>query len=250
MAPTRRGASDRPGGCSGWNTSRETAPRSLRSTWNTSISTQAETAESAARQVLEEGLAELGIEADARQLQQLVDLSILLSHWAKRINLTAHREPTAIAQRLILDAAGLLAALPTFGSIADLGSGAGFPGLPLAVLSVAEVTLVEAREKRHHFQRTAIRQLGLANAHPLRGRIEELEASEHDAVVAQAVGSWEEVVAWMIPWVRPGGLLVLPAGREVPARSPHPDAVDAEVLRYRVPGGGPERQIWLARRAG
>jgi len=183
------------------------------------------------------------------QLEQLVDLSTLLSRWAERFNLTAHRDPEAIAQRLILDAAALLSALPPFATIADLGSGAGFPGLPIAILSRAEVTLVEAREKRHHFQLTAIRQLGLQNTRPLRGRIEELDPTEHEAVVAQAVGPWEEVVGWMLPWARPGGLLVLPAGREVPRCSPHEAAVEARVLSYRVPLGGPDRQLWLARRA-
>jgi 16S rRNA (guanine527-N7)-methyltransferase len=202
-----------------------------------------------ARRVLEAGFEELETEVGDQQLEQLLELSLLLAHWAERINLTAHRHPDAIAQRLILDAAALLGCLPEFESIADLGSGAGFPGLPIAILSPARVTLVEAREKRHHFQRAAIRQLGLENALARRGRIEDLAPSPHQAVVAQAVGPWSDVVGWMIPWAEPDGMLVLPAGREVPSKSPDQRAVNARVLRYQVPLGGPERQVWLARRS-
>lgn len=204
--------------------------------------------DASARGVLERGFEELGRRVSTDQLDQLEELSTLLAHWAERINLTAHRDPPAIAQRLILDAAGLLGCLPPFDSLADLGSGAGFPGLPIAILSDVRVTLVEAREKRHHFQRTAVRQLGLENVRPLRGRIEDLEATQHQAVVAQAVGPWVEVVSWMIPWAEQGGLLVLPAGRQVLSQSPSEHAVGAQVLRYQVPLGGPRRQVWLATR--
>lgn len=201
------------------------------------------------RALLEAGLRELDLPADLAPA--LATLADLLAHWAGRMNLTGHRSPEAIAHRLILDALALAAVLPEQppSSLADLGSGAGFPGLPLAVLwPEAAVTLVEARERRHHFQRAAARTLGLVNVEPRRGRIEALEPRPHRIVVAQALAQAERAIDWMLPWVAPGGWLALPrsAGGE-----PVPEAPGLEPgrsLPYRVPLGGPARVLWIARR--
>lgn len=200
------------------------------------------------RDLLCRGLDEIGIEATAAQIGQLVGLAELLARWAAQINLTAHRQPPAIIERLILDAAAMLSVLPDFSSLADLGSGAGFPGLPIAILRPEiQVRLVESREKRHHFQRAAVRQLGVENARPLRGRAEQLVPTPSAAVVAQAVGPWSQVVAWMIPWAERDGLLIVPASDAVPAASPDRRVRDAKVLRYQVPLSGPQRRLWTAR---
>lgn len=199
--------------------------------------------------LLEAGLRELQLPADlAAPLTTLADL---LAQWAARMNLTGHRTPAAIAHRLILDALALGEALPVRAptSLADLGSGAGFPGLPLAVRwSVCSVTLVEARERRHYFQRAAVRTLGLVNVEPRRGRIEALVPQPHEVVVAQALAQADRAIDWMLPWVAPGGWLVLPRSAE---SEPLPDAPGLEpgrTLPYQVPLGGPARLLWIARR--
>ncbi len=167
------------------------------------------------------------------------------------MNLTGHRTPEAIAQRLVLDALALGAALPLDAptSLADLGSGAGFPGLPLALLWPAcRVTLVESRERRHHFQRAAVRTLGLPRATPRRGRLEDLAPDPHAVVVAQALAQADQALAWMLPWVAPGGWIVLARSAEAQALVTPPGLEDAATASYRVPLGGPERTVWLARR--
>lgn len=200
--------------------------------------------------MLLEGLRELAL--DEGLAPPLASLAELLAQWASRMNLTGHRTPEAIARRLILDALALGAALPVDepASIADLGSGAGFPGLPLAICRPGcRVTLVEARERRHHFQRAAVRTLGLVNAEPRRGRIEDLEAAPHEIVVAQALAQPDQAVALMLPWVAPGGWLVLPRTAEAEPL-PTPSGLEpARVLLYQVPAGGPARALWVARRA-
>lgn len=206
-------------------------------------------AEAEARAILRDGLRELSLPDDL--VSPLAALAALLAQWAGRMNLTGHRTPPAIARRLILDALALGESLPVRdpSSLADLGSGAGFPGLPLAIRWPAcSVTLVEARERRHHFQRAAVRGLGLVNAEPRRGRIEELEPRAHQVVVAQALARPERAIAWMRPWVAPGGWLVLPRSTGAPPIQSPPDLEPGRTISYRVPAGGPARELWIARR--
>jgi len=203
--------------------------------------------------LLRRGTAELGSEAPPlpETLERLGSLALLLARWSRSHNLTGHREPAAIVRRLILDAAALASALPPFRSLADLGSGAGFPGLPIAILySQVQVVLVEARERRHHFQRAAVRELGLSNAEPLRGRIEELEPRPSDVAIAQALASPSRALELGLAWVRPGGILALPGAETPPSPPSHPQITSTRVVRYEVPLGGPRRTLWLGQRGG
>lgn len=210
---------------------------------------RSEVPDPAALAVLETGLRELAL--PAALAEPLAALACLLAQWAARMNLTGHRSPEAIARRLVLDALafGQALGLGEPASLADLGSGAGFPGLPLAILwPRCRVTLVDARERRHHFQRAAVRSLGLTNVEPRRGRIEALPAELHQVVVAQALARPEEAVALMLPWVAPGGWLVLPqSAGAAPIDAPAP-LVNARMRSYVVPAGGPQRALWAAQR--
>jgi 16S rRNA (guanine527-N7)-methyltransferase len=204
-----------------------------------------------ARRLLESGLSELGTELRPGAVDALIDLAELLAAWSQRMNLTAHREPESIVSRLILDAAALERVLPEAGRIVDLGSGAGFPGLPLAVLRPdAEIVLVEAREKRHHFQRAAIRRAALENVLPVRGRAEEVTPLPSPLVVAQALAAPTNALELAIPWAAVGGWIALPGSPSSEDPTPHPGIVASGRLVYRVPGEGPERTVWLGRRLG
>jgi len=199
--------------------------------------------------VLRAGLRELDL--DAGLAAPLASLCELLAQWGAQMNLTGHRTPDAIAQRLVLDALALAEALPVDApeSLADLGSGAGFPGLPLAVRwPTCRITLVEARERRHHFQRAAIRTLALSNVESRRGRLEALAPEPHAVVVAQALAQADQALDWMLRWVAPGGLVVLPQSADAPAFAAPPGLEDARTLTYRVPLTGLDRRVWVARR--
>ncbi len=208
-----------------------------------------------AHELLARALAELGEDmsggADGIQLERLARLAEKVADWTRRVDLSSHATAAAVARRLVADALALAQAAPPFESIADLGSGAGFPGLPIAIrYPERRVTLIESRERRHHFQRSAIRELGLANVVALRGRAEELEPRPHAAVVAQAMADPTEVLGWMLPWADPGGILLLPAGEKAPELPSHPEVCDSAVISYQVPLGGPLRTLWIGRRAG
>lgn len=196
------------------------------------------------------GLQELGIGPPRLEglSEALARLAALVDSWSSTLRLTGHRGADAILRRLVLDGAALTLALPEVGSAADLGSGAGFPGLPMALLRPGcRVTLVEARERAHYFQRAALRALGLENATALRGRAESLATRPHALVIAQAVAPPLQVVRWMQRWVEAGGLLAIPAATELPRLPEIPGVLPLPPLRYLVPLGGPERMLWMAR---
>jgi len=204
---------------------------------------------------IEQGLELLFRQAEPEAVAKLTALVLLLTQWAPRMNLTGHRDPLEITNRLVLDAAALAAAIPELEAatdLADLGSGAGFPGLPIAILHPAlTVHLVEARQKRHHFQREARRQLGLEQVVPVLGRSDAVAVHPSSVVVAQAMTEPTAALAAMRPWARPGGLLILPASDaaerpELPGRDGDFDG-PLERRTYHVPMSDVHRQIWLVR---
>jgi len=196
-------------------------------------------------EILESGLAEIGPVPTVAQVRDLATIALELERWAARINLTGHRDAETITRRLILDAAALLSVLPPFSSLADLGSGAGFPGLPLAVLSPgSRVVLVESRERRHFFQREIIRRLPLSNVTAVLGRFDAIEPTVCQLVVAQAVSSPGALAPVMRRWAATGGSLVVPGGEG--AREAVIGDLSTRTLSYRVPLGGPRRTVWIA----
>jgi 16S rRNA (guanine527-N7)-methyltransferase len=101
-------------------------------------------------------------------------------------------------------------------SLADLGSGAGFPGLPLAIaLARSEVSLLESQARRCAFLERAVSEAGVANAHVVCSRAEEWSAGlgRHDVALARALGPQQVVVEYAAPLLRRGGVLVDWRGR-------------------------------------
>lgn len=185
-----------------------------------------------------------GLDAD-RAVDRLACLVDLLAEWSRRINLTGHQGVPEIVSGILARALGLSSLVPSSGSVADLGSGAGFPGLPLAVLRPGlEVTLVESRTRRHHFQQHVVRTLGLENARPRLGRAEQLAPSLHDVVIAQAVGPPAGVAQLARPWVRPGGVLLIPGLTDPPETLPE-GYQEATLTTYCLPSGGRSVPVWV-----
>ncbi len=98
-----------------------------------------------------------------------------LNRWAKIADLVSQSDPGIIIRKHILDSLAALSVLPQQGRLLDLGSGAGFPGLPLAIANPAlSVTLLEPRRKRVNFLREVLRKANLSNARAHEGRAEEV----------------------------------------------------------------------------
>jgi len=144
---------------------------------------------------LSAGLAQLGLALVPGQLAALGVLVAELADWNTRVNLTAITDPAVVVDKHLLDS---LAVLPWLRghTVADVGSGAGFPGLPLAVADPERrYTLIESTGKKVKFLRHAVERLDLPNVEVLHGRAEALKPSQpFDSVISRALGPLSEFV--------------------------------------------------------
>ncbi|MCK6551914.1 16S rRNA (guanine(527)-N(7))-methyltransferase RsmG, partial [Myxococcota bacterium] len=167
-------------------------------------------------------LAAAGVTIDATALERLGGYLARLLAMNARMNLTAIEDPAAAWDRHVFDALTLLpalAAVPAGATLADIGSGGGVPGIPLAIarpdLSVA---LVEATQKKAAFLEGVARALGLSNVTVHAERAEALVrgALRHrfDVVTARAVARLDALVPITAPFAKAGGLLLLIKGQK------------------------------------
>ncbi|HSG86235.1 MAG TPA: 16S rRNA (guanine(527)-N(7))-methyltransferase RsmG [Candidatus Limnocylindrales bacterium] len=162
------------------------------------------------------GLASLSLELSGTQRRLLADHARLLVAWTRSVNLTAIRDPEAIARLHVLDSLGGVPLLRRLGAdrFLDIGSGGGYPGLVLAVATPADARLVDSIGKKATFLETAVAALGLGDRVAIdRRRVEDVavEPSQRErwpAVTARAVGSLAELVELAFPLLRSGGVLL------------------------------------------
>jgi 16S rRNA (guanine527-N7)-methyltransferase len=164
-------------------------------------------------------LAEAGQEPlNAAQVVGFEEYLSLILRWNTRVNLTAIRDEEGILKRHFVESIACARALPAgIGTLLDFGSGAGFPGIPIALCRPEiAVSLAESQGKKAAFLQEAIRVLGItAKVHS--GRAEALRG-EFDCVILRAVDKMERAVAAAARLVRPGGWLALmTTGKELEA---------------------------------
>ena len=141
---------------------------------------------------------------------QLAEYLQLLLHWNARLNLTAVRDPSQIVSRHLIESIQCAQALPEVHTLLDFGSGAGLPGIPIAIVRPEiRVTLGESQRKKAAFLREAVRTLGL-NAEVYDGRIEKMpEGLLFDVVTLRAVDDMAEACRGATQRLDTGGWLVL-----------------------------------------
>ena len=166
----------------------------------------------------------LGLELDGAQLAALEQLAIELTSWNQQRNLTSIIDPTGIRIKHFLDSLSCVLALRAAGAalpnlkIVDVGSGAGFPGLPLKIVFPAlRMTLVEATRKKCEFLVHVVQLLQLKGVTVLHARAEEIgRAAAHreryDWAIARAVVPLPALLEYLLPLVRIGGFCLAQKG--------------------------------------
>ena len=184
---------------------------------------------------LDEGLGRMGLDLAAAPRERLLALVELLARWNRAYNLTAVRDPLEMIGHHLLDS---LAALPYLRGprLLDLGTGAGLPGLPLAICRPdLDWVLLDANGKKIRFVRQAVLELGLDNVEPVQGRIPSYRPEGKFATItARACAALPDLMDLAAPHLAPGGVLLAFKGRRA-AEELAESGLRGEVHRVEIP---------------
>lgn len=159
------------------------------------------------------GSRQMGISLTQKQIDQMVCHATQLEKWNKKTNLTAITGPAAIAQKHFLDAIAVQPFVHQDKTILDLGSGGGFPGLPLKLLNEnMDMVLVDASRKKVNFLKHVIRLLGTGGIEAIHGRVESFHqdpdfAGRFDAVLARGFAGLSSLASLAAPLLHPKGTI-------------------------------------------
>ena len=198
------------------------------------------------RNRLTEGAAAVGVHLSPAQAEQLLALADLLLDWNTRVNLTAIRDLRGVVDRHLVDS---LAVVPHLvpGSLVDVGAGAGFPGLPIALVRPdVSVTLLESIHKKSAFTRSVILTLAIP-ATACTARLEDWarDAPRQANAVSRATFAPLEWLRRGAPLLGPGGVLMAMTTPAEPDPLP-PGGSTFERHHYSLPDGTP-RVLWRLR---
>ena len=156
---------------------------------------------------------DFGIELSVAQIDLLGIYLAELWEWNKRMNLTGLSSRERVIKELLLDSLIPSPFLPESGRLLDVGSGAGFPGIPLKICKTGlKVHLIEANSKKVSFLKQAIRLTNLCEIEVIRGRIEKdkslLHPEGYHAITARALAHLSRTLKWCASLLVPGGLII------------------------------------------
>lgn len=200
------------------------------------------------RDDLTAGVDALGLALADAQIDALIAYVALLQKWNRVYNLTAVRDPAAMIPQHLLDSLAVLAHIPD-GSLLDVGSGPGLPGIPIAIAQPQRaVALLDSNDKKSSFARQAAGTLGLDNVSVHCLRVEQWTGEERfTVIISRAFSELRQFVSWCAPLLAEDGVLaamkgVYPAAelRDLPA-----GFALREAIRLEVPGLNAERHLLL-----
>lgn len=194
---------------------------------------------------LANGIEAMALAVPAEAQRRMLAFVMLLAKWNRTFNLTAIDDPAQMVGRHLLDS---LAILPYLRGprVLDIGTGAGLPGIPLALARPADrFVLLDSSGKKTRFVTQAIAELGLDNVEVVQARIAEYRpASVFDCVISRAFGSLAELLAAAGGLLAPGGRLLAMKGKAWREETdPLPAGSLIAAHRFEVPGVAGERYL-------
>ncbi|MGQ0577532.1 MAG: 16S rRNA (guanine(527)-N(7))-methyltransferase RsmG [Betaproteobacteria bacterium] len=205
---------------------------------------------SQAAQLLRQGIADLGLALPQSTTERLLEYLALLAKWNRVYNLTAIREERKWVSHHLLDSLAVVPHLPA-GGLVDVGSGAGLPGIPIALACPdRQVTLLDSNQKKGAFLNQSSTELALTNVKVLIERAESYRpATAFDVVISRAFSSIAEFIELAGHLCKPGGVLVAMKGARPDAEIAQlPQAWRAEtIIPLRVPQLDAQRHLVMLR---
>jgi 16S rRNA (guanine527-N7)-methyltransferase len=205
-----------------------------------------EPGEAAWKKRLDDGAAEMGVSLDQAQVDLLWRYGVMLRERNAQVNLTSIVSPEGILTLHMLDSLSVASHLGDARTLIDVGTGGGFPGIPLAVACPdRQFTLIDGTQKKIRFVNEGIEALDIRNATAVAARAENLPKGQHfDVVLARAVATLADLVHNAGHLVAPRGRLLAMKGRlpEDEIRGV-PRGWHADVVKLRVPGLDAERHL-------
>lgn len=210
--------------------------------------------------LLVEKATDCGIHLSSSEIDRFQRYLLELWEWNKRFNLTGLKTEERIVIELFLDSLIPAAYLPEQGTLLDIGSGAGFPGLPLKILHPGlQAVLLESNSKKVSFLNHVIRLLNLRGAQAVQGRIalnnEWFSGKGFRVITARALADLRQIVLWCSTLLEPGGLLVtfLGAGGEKAVEANEKTMADFGLqverhLSYLLPGKESLRHTFILKK--
>lgn len=170
---------------------------------------------------LENLLKEIDIEINAEHINKFKKYMDLLIEWNKKINLTAIVEQNEIIIKHFVDSLTISKYIDRGSKVVDIGTGAGFPGIPLSIINNnTDFKLVDSLNKRIIFLDEIVKELGLSNVENIHSRAEDfghnkLYREQFDYAVSRAVANLSTLVEYLIPTVKVGGKIICMKGFEI-----------------------------------
>ena len=170
---------------------------------------------------LKNGMKALNIELSQKQTNQFYQYMQLLIEWNQKINLTAITKPEEIIQKHFIDSAIIIKNLENTKTLIDVGTGAGFPGIPIKIIKPEiEIVLLDSLNKRIKFLEEIIQKLELKNIKAIHARAEEVGRNKEyreafDAVVSRAVANMTTLSEYTIPLIKVGGKAIYMKSSEI-----------------------------------
>ncbi|MDZ7664983.1 MAG: 16S rRNA (guanine(527)-N(7))-methyltransferase RsmG [Desulfotignum sp.] len=201
---------------------------------------------------LRHGSRDLGVFLTEKQVDQMACHAAELEKWNRHVNLTAIKGPKDIARKHFLDALAIQPYIHSMsGQFLDMGTGGGFPGLPLKLLNPKiRMVLMDASRKKIHFLKHVIRMLGIDGIEAIHGRVDELHndgasAGRFHGILARGLADLERLAEMAAPLLAPSGVLYAlkspDAAKEITGGLEHSFFITWD--DYELPDGNEKRSL-------